>query len=122
MPSDSNDTDDRLDRNEVHLCGRLAAAPEERSLPSGDVLLAFRLVARRQPARAARSASVRSPLVDTLDCVARTAAARRALLRCAAGDMVEVAGELHRRFWRGSGGLASRYEIEAEKVRRARRA
>ena len=33
-----------LGANEVRLAGRLAAAAEERALPSGDVLVSFRLV------------------------------------------------------------------------------
>jgi single-strand DNA-binding protein len=36
--------------NTVTLCGRLAAEPEQRELPSGDTLLTFRLVVDR-PAR-----------------------------------------------------------------------
>ena len=65
-------------RNEVLLVGRLAAEPEERSLPSGDVLATFRLVVDRPPT--ARSAGARGAAVDTLDCVARAAAVRRAAL------------------------------------------
>ncbi len=57
-------------RNEVVLVGRVAAGPEERTLPSGDILLIWRLVVDRpRPGRAAPE-GVRVPTVDTLDCVA----------------------------------------------------
>ena len=54
--------------NEVHLVGRLAAEPARRELPSGDVLVSFRLVVSRPPGR--KRATERSPTVDTLDCAA----------------------------------------------------
>lgn len=104
------------DCNEVRLVGRLAAAPVERGLPSGDAVAQFRVVVQRT-GRGAR------PGVDTIDCADWTVALRRRLLRWAAGDVVEVAGPLRRRFWRSpDGGAASRYEVEVHRVRRVRRA
>lgn len=108
---------DLADRNEVHLVGRLAAAPEDRVLPSGDVLLTWRLVVRRPPER--RPDGRRAPSVDTVDCVTRRAAVMRALRRCAAGDALELSGALRRRFWRGPGGPVSRYEVDVAALRRA---
>ena len=63
-------------RNEVVLVGRVPAAPQERELPSGDRLVMWRVVVGRPPVRRPPD-GVRSPTVDTLDCVAWTAAARR---------------------------------------------
>jgi single-strand DNA-binding protein len=106
--------------NEVHLVGRLAAPPESRELPSGDVLVSFRLVVGRGPVRGARrGASARTPTVDTLDCaVWRTDLQRRAA-RLDEGDVLELHGSLRRRFWRsGTGTPASRSEVEVLRLRR----
>lgn len=107
--------DDLATLNQVHLRGRLAAAAEERELPSGDVVAAFRLVVDRPP-RAGSSARV-----DTLDCAAFKADLRRRLLRCEAGEVLELDGALRRRFFRTGGGPASRYEVEVSSLRRAPR-
>ncbi|HEU0129384.1 MAG TPA: single-stranded DNA-binding protein [Mycobacteriales bacterium] len=105
-------------RNEVRLVGRLAAPGEERALPSGDVLVSFRVVVARPPgARAARS-----PAVDTIDCAAWTGGVRRTVLGWAAGDVVEVTGALRRRFWRAGAGAASRTEVEVLRAKRVAKA
>ena len=112
---------DSPSRNEVLLVGRLAAEPEERALPSGDLLSTFRIVVDR-PAPA-RSTGSRGVTVDTLDCVARSAALRRAAQGWRAGDVLEVHGALHRRFFRTSGGATgSRYEVEVARGKRLVRA
>lgn len=107
-------------RNEVCLAGRLAAPAEERTLPSGTVLVTFRIVVGRPPP--VRPVPARTPTVDTIDCVAGTAAARRAALGWLPGDVVEVTGSLRRRFWRAGAGAASRTEVEVAKARRLARA
>jgi single-strand DNA-binding protein len=105
--------------NEVHLVGRLAAPPESRELPSGDVLLSFRLVVGRGPRGARRSASARTPTVDTLDCAVWRADLQRRAARLGEGDVLEVHGSLRRRFWRsGAGTPASRSEVEVLRLRR----
>ena len=48
--------------NEVRLCGRLAAEPEERVLPSGDSLVTFRLVVARPASRRRGPAGRTRPL------------------------------------------------------------
>lgn len=106
-----------LHRNEVHLVGRVAAAAAERELPSGDLLVALRLVVRRQTKG---GAAPRQP-IDTLDCVAWLSAPRRALLRLDPGDTVEITGALRRRFFRGAGAV-SRYEVEVHQAKRLARA
>jgi single-strand DNA-binding protein len=105
--------------NEVHLVGRLAAPPESRELPSGDVLVSFRLVVGRGPRGARRGASARTPTVDTLDCAVWRADLQRRAARLDEGDVLEVHGSLRRRFWRsGAGTPASRSEVEVLRLRR----
>ena len=107
--------------NEVALRGRASAAGEERTLPSGDVIVTLRVIVPREGAAARRTAGageVRRASVDTIDVVCWTARTRRAALRLAAGDGVEVGGALRRRFYGGPGGRQSRYEVEASSVRR----
>lgn len=105
-------------RNEVVLVGRVAAAPEERVLPSGDRLVVWRLVVDRPPEPRRLAERPRSPRIDTLDCVAWTAATRRAAGGLAAGDVVQVVGALRRRFWRAGVAAVSRCEVEAASVKR----
>lgn len=105
--------------NEVRLRGRLGAAPEQRVLPSGDAVVSFRVIVDR-PARSSASGSVAR--VDTLDCSAFRADVRRRCLRWEPGDVVEVAGSLHRRFFRAGGGPASRYDVEVLTASRVARA
>jgi single-strand DNA-binding protein len=104
----------------VVLVGRVPAPPEERELPSGDVLVTWRLVVARPPGRRPPE-GVRPTTVDTLDCVAWTAPTRRAASALVPDDVVEVSGALRRRFWRAGAGAASRCEVEASSVRRVSR-
>ena len=109
-------------RNEVAVCGRLPAPAEERTLPSGDVIVSLRVVVPRAVTPASRNAEVKRATVDTIDVVCWTARARRAALRLTPGDTVEVEGALRRRFYGGAAGRQSRYEVEAAAVRRVARA
>lgn len=115
--SPHQDDDARDAVNEVRLRGRLSGDPEERELPSGDLVVVLRLVVDR-PAGARASH-------DTLDCAAYAAPVRRKLLRWQHGDVVELTGALHRRFSRAGAAPVSRYEVEvatAARVRPAARA
>lgn len=113
--------------NEVHLLGRLAGKPVRRELPSGDVMVSFRLVVPRpRSSRSSRSAgrgggagSSRSPTVDTIDCVTFRRDIQRRVERMPDGVRIEVRGALRRRFWRAGGGAVSRSEVEVVQVRRA---
>lgn len=108
--------------NEVALVGRVAAVPEERVLPSGDVLLSWRVVVDRPPPRKPPAHGQRVPTIDTVDCVTFSAAVRRSVRSFAPGDVVRVEGALRRRFWRGEGGANSRTEVEVAAARRLERA
>lgn len=102
--------------NSVFLRGRLAAEPTTRELPSGDEILTFRLtVDRPQDESETRSR------VDSIDCATVVPRARRSLERAQPGDVLEVTGALHRRFWRSSAGLGSRYEVMVSSARSTRR-
>ena len=106
------------DENHVVLRGRLAAEPLAFDLPSGDPLVTVRLVVRRPATRSPRPGA---PTVDTLECSAWRPGVRRVVSSWAAGDVVEVAGSLRRRFWRGPNGAQSRWEVEVAKARRLSR-
>lgn len=101
--------------NEVRLIGRVSNDPEERTLPSGDSLVSFRLIVQRPPAARKHSAQT----VDTIECVAWTAQARRAAQRRRPGEVVEVEGALRRRFTRTSGTPQSWVSVEIGRCRRA---
>lgn len=105
--------------NEVALVGRVSAPAEERTLPSGDVLVTWRVILDRPPTRRAVPEGVKVPTVDVIDCVAWTSGVRRTAAGFGAGDVVRVEGALRRRFWRGGGGgLASKHEVEVRATRR----
>ena len=108
-------------RNEVVLVGRVSGEPAERELPSGDVIVTWRVVVDRPPPRATDTGG-RAQSIDTIDCVAWKPGARRTARGYVAGDVVAVEGALRRRFWRGGGALASRCEVEVAVTRRMARA
>jgi single-strand DNA-binding protein len=97
-------------RNEVVMVGRLAAAAVPRALPSGDEVVSWRLVVER-PAGS-------TPSSDTVNCSAFGARVRGQALNWDPGDVIEVSGALHRRFWRGPAGLQNRYEVDVVKASR----
>jgi single-strand DNA-binding protein len=107
-------------RNEVLLVGRLSVPPEERELPSGDLIVTFRLVVDRPAPRRDEPAS--RATVDALDCVVRGRGLRRTTLGWDPGDVVEVQGALRRRFWRAPNGASSRHEVEVLRARRVAKA
>jgi single-strand DNA-binding protein len=108
--------------NEVALVGRLSAAAEERVLPSGDVLLTWRVVVDRPPPRKPRPDGGRQASIDALDCFAFAPVVRRTVSSFAAGDVVRVQGALRRRFWQGPAGTQSRTEVEVARAQRLGRA
>ncbi|HLS46585.1 MAG TPA: single-stranded DNA-binding protein [Ornithinicoccus sp.] len=102
--------------NTVLLVGRVSAAPESRAMPSGDELVQFRLVVPRPEVRG----QTRTP-VDTIDIACWSARSRGSAGRLQKGDIIEVEGSLRRRFFAGASGRASRYEVEARRLRRLAR-
>ena len=102
--------------NEVRLVGRLSQDPEERVLPSGDSVWTFRLVVARPAGGKSRQR------VDTLECAVWGGRVRKSAASWAAGDVVEVAGAMRRRFFSTGAGRASRVEVEVASGRMVRRA
>jgi len=100
--------------NTVCLLGRLAADPEPRDLPSGDLLLTFRVVVDRADTGDTRRQ------VDTIDCAAWSGRVQRTVRSWSAGDVVSVEGHLRRRFRRSPAGAVSRVEVEVTRARRAK--
>lgn len=94
--------------NDCLLRGRVSAPAVERELPSGDRVVEFRLIISRSERDG----------VDTLDVAAWSSKSRRSGLSLKAGEWIEVAGSIRRRFWQGPAGLASRWQIEAESISR----
>lgn len=104
--------------NEVRLIGRLSLAAEERELPSGDQLTAFRVVVNR-PRDKRRGSRVQ---IDALECHTWIARVRRAAMTWQVGDVIEVNGALRRRFFKTGGRLQSMTEVEVLSARRVSRA
>jgi single-strand DNA-binding protein len=102
-------TADPASDNVVFLRGRLAADAVVRELPSGDQLCSFRLTVARPPGARTR--------VDSLECATTRARVRQTVIRASPGDVCEVHGRLHRRFWRTPAGVASRYEVDVSALR-----
>jgi single-strand DNA-binding protein len=103
-----------LHRNEVIVCGRLAAVAVVRSLAGGAEMVSWRLLVDR-PGPGVRKS-------DVVDCATTAGRLRRQVTSWQEGDLIEVAGALHRRFWRGAAGLQSRCEVEVGSATRRGRA
>lgn len=99
--------------NAVRLVGRVSAVGEPRELPSGDTVHTLRVVVPRPGARPRGR-----PGVDVIDVACWAAGVRRVAGRLVPDDHVEVEGAVRRRFFRAGGGVASRYEVEATRLRR----
>ena len=107
--------DEEHEVNEVCLVGRVSGEVEHRELPSGDALVSFRVVVRRKPRR---DQSARSPGVDTIDIACWSARTRASAGKLDDGARVRIEGALRRRFFATAAGRASRYEVEAARIRR----
>lgn len=100
--------------NEVHLVGRVSGGPEERSLPSGDVLVTVRISVPRPPGTHGEGRP------DVITCTGWSARVRRVMAGWIVGDMVELKGALRHRFFRTGVGTGSRTEVEVDRARKAR--
>ena len=77
--------------NDCLLRGRVSAVATDRELPSGEHVVEFRLIITRDQREG----------VDTLDIAAWSPKNRRSALSLKAGEWIEVAGSVRRRFWQG---------------------
>jgi single-strand DNA-binding protein len=112
------DAVDGVAANDVRLVGRVTGQPIAVELPSGDVLVTFRI----SVPRAGRAGpSGRAQGVDSVPCTAWGPRIRRSVLRWRAGDLVEVGGAVRCRFFQAGGATRSRVEVEASSARIIRR-
>jgi single-strand DNA-binding protein len=95
-------------KNRVELAGRVSGEPSEKTLPSGDIVAEFRLIIDRDDREG----------VDTLDVAVWKAQLRKRALSLEAEEWIGVKGVLRRRFWKGSSGIASRWQVEAREIER----
>jgi len=102
--------EDELDYslNDLMLRGRVSAQAIEKEFPSGDKVVEFRLIVSR----------LERGGVDTLDIAAWSSKMRRSALTLKEGEWVEISGSIHRRFWSGPTGVASRWQVEAAEIAR----
>jgi len=107
-PNDPADVTEHY--NEVRLIGELTREARTRSLPDGTEVSSFVLRIRSEAGAS-----------DTVECVARPGALRTRLAARHPGDTLEVAGSLRHRFWRGTAGIMSRYEVDVSSVSLRRR-
>ncbi len=94
--------------NSVLLRGRVSSLAIEKTMPSQDRVVEFRLVVNRDTRTG----------VDVLDIGAWNSKARRIALKLKVDDCIEIKGSIHRRFWQSPQGLASRWQIEASEISR----
>ncbi|WP_454085736.1 single-stranded DNA-binding protein [Georgenia sp. Marseille-Q6866] len=104
-------TSDQVGHNAVSLVGRVSGEVVERELPSGDHLTTFRLVVPRHDSPEGRAR------VDTID-VACWRVAPAGWPDGWGGDRRRRRGALRRRFFATGAGRGSRYEVEAQRLRR----
>jgi len=94
--------------NDVMLRGRVSDCAIEKTLPSGDKVVEFRLIISRSELSG----------VDTLDIGAWSTKARRNALSLKPDEWIEISGSIQRRFWKSPSGLASRWQVEAAEISR----
>lgn len=94
--------------NDVLLRGRVSQEAVQKELPSGDKVVEFRLIVSRE----------KQSGVDTLDIASWNSKSRRIALTLTPDEWIEVSGSIHRRFWTGPSGLASRWQVEALEISR----
>lgn len=112
-------TADDVAVNDVRLVGRLTGEPSSVELPSGDVLVTFRISVPRADRASAQQG--RAQAVDSVPCTVWSPRLRRSVLAWRAGDLVEVSGAVRCRFFQAGGATRSRVEVEASAARIIRR-
>lgn len=91
--------------NSVHLVGRVTSTAEDVQLPSDTILTRFRIVVPR-------AKPTTKTTVDTIDLVAMKAGLQKRARNLELGDIIDVQGQIRRRFWKAGNSVASRVEIE----------
>jgi single-strand DNA-binding protein len=110
------------DVNAVRLRGRVSTTPERRYLPSGDEVVALRVVVRRDGAATVDAIDVSigpAPAAGGRRAVGQVG--RRVLAaaeRLSVDERVEVVGQLRRRWWDAGGTRRSRLEVRGTSLAR----
>ena len=95
-------------KNKVELTGRVSGKAVEKSLPSGDTVVEFRLIVDRDDREG----------VDTLEIATWIGNLRKRALSLEAEEWISVKGVVRRRFWKNGNGIASRWQVEARELER----
>lgn len=93
--------------NDVALRGWVTTIASERELPSGDLVVQFRIAITRPEGG-----------VDTIDLESWSAKTRRTASSLKDGEWVEISGSIRRRFWKSGGALASRWQVVTSEIKR----
>ncbi|WP_327580802.1 single-stranded DNA-binding protein [Nonomuraea sp. NBC_00507] len=96
-----------MDRNEVVLMGRLSAAVEEFSLPSGDTATKWRIIVRRR--RRDRRGGI---VTDSIPCVTYNGEAAAVVRGLKPRDYIEVTGAFRCRVFGPAAAKIWKYEVE----------
>ena len=112
---------DEVAANDVRLVGRLSAAPATVELPSGDILMTFRISVPRTASAAQGERDRPGQRVDSVPCTVWAPRLRRSIATWRSGDLVEVGGAVRCRFYQAGGATRSRVEVEATTARIMRR-
>jgi single-strand DNA-binding protein len=95
--------------NEVHVVGRVSAAPEVRPLSGGELVVWRMAVERPRPPDTPRRS-------DWIGCTASEQTPRSIARDLRVGDVAEIHGVLRRRFWRSRNGPMTPLEVEVRGV------
>lgn len=101
-----------MDRNDVHISGRVSGVPEEHVMPGGNAMVKWRVSVRR------RGRPRRGHPVDVVPCVTFDPAVAAVARELGVGDVIELSGMLRCRVWGPARAKVWDYQVEAASVRR----
>lgn len=107
-PFEFDVAEDSFYTNTVSLTGRCSSPGSEKELPSGDRVVEFRVVVKRDDRDG----------YDTFDIALWSSALRKRALTLKVGEWIEIEGALRRRFWKAGATSVSRWQVEARQLRR----
>jgi len=113
------ETPEAADVNHVQLTGRVSAVPERRTLPSGDEVVALRVVVKRDDGGVDTVPVQVGPAPPAGRRPGPGQVGRRSLAsaqRLTTTDRVAVTGGLRRRWWAAGGARRSVLEVRATRV------
>ncbi|MFD1542859.1 single-stranded DNA-binding protein [Nonomuraea guangzhouensis] len=102
-----------MDRNEVVLVGRLSAAPEDKPLPSGDILTKWRLIVRRPHHRSGQT------MTDSVPCATFDPEAAAFVRSLRPRDTMEIKGAFRCHVYGPTAAKIWRYEVEVSIAKEA---